>query len=94
VCVALCQVNKRIILFWKTNTIPIRALKRRKLFVMTGRENAGRATCLDGRGSDAAGVPSSMSSVGITLSRSLAKSLSCMEELPGLVSSFSAWEAA
>lgn len=88
VCVVLFQVKSLIIRFWKTKTIPMRALKRRKLFVITGREKAGRVTETDELFSEPVDVPSSISSDGMTLSNNLVKSLSWTEVLEGLEASW------
>jgi hypothetical protein len=52
VCVGVRQERRRIILDWKTKTTPMRALKRRKLEDMVGREKEGprmgRLWLLDG----------------------------------------------
>lgn len=42
VCVGLTHNTRRITLDWKSNTTPIRELKRRKLADMVGREKEGR----------------------------------------------------
>lgn len=71
VCDHRFQDNNRITLAWKTNTTPIRELKRRKLADIVARLNAGRSMwsgevgccLLEGR-----------SSTGITCCRSLEKS--------------------
>ena len=41
VCVGVFQDRSRITFAWKTNTTPIRELKRRKFADIVGRENEG-----------------------------------------------------
>lgn len=42
VCDVVCQERRRMTFAWKTNTTPIRELKRRKFADIVGRENEGR----------------------------------------------------
>ena len=75
VCVGLRQVKRRMIRFWKTKTIPMRALKRRKLLVIKGKLNAGLLTYSEDRRSTE-GSSSTTSSEGMTWERTRAKSRS------------------
>ena len=71
-CVGFDQESKRMRRDWKTKTTPMRALKRRKLVDIVGRENDGRvmktASRSLGRGESLLELRSSM---GITCCNSL-----------------------
>lgn len=66
VWVGFRHVNNLMSLFWNTKTMPILALKRRKLFVMRGRLKAGRWTYLEDLRSTWGPPSSSTSSMGMT----------------------------
>jgi len=75
VCVVVCHERRRMTFDWKSNTTPMRALKRRKLADIVGREKEGRVVkSLEG----VSEREEERSSTGITCCNNFSSSLSCI----------------